>query len=80
MPTIEIINFLNSEDFRRYLPLINSKMTLVIRWALKEEATTSILPPVILFAAKIAKIGMMAFQDDQRIVSEIIKALTMGLI
>src|SRR3989344_7433353 len=74
---IDIINFCVSFDLERYLPLINSKITLTIRKQLKDAAAISVLPPGIWVAAKIAKIGMIAFQELQRKISEIIKAFTM---
>jgi len=65
-----------SFDRDKYLPLINSKITLTMRYVLKEAAATSVFPPGIFVAAKIAKIGIIAFQEDQRKISEMIKALT----
>lgn len=47
---------------------------------LKAEAAISVLPPETLVAAKMAKIGTMALKEDQRNVSEIMKAFIIGLI
>src|SRR3989338_2067208 len=79
IPSIAMTYLFDSFVFVRNLPLISSNITLTTRYTLYVEAATSIFPPAMLLAAKIAYIGVTRFHADQMNASEAIKDLTTEL-